>query len=126
MQAMQEHLDLGHMTRTSTSEKNHKVIKNDGQLRYSCYYIPHHAVVRPESKTTKTRIVFDASAKSSSKKSLNKILMVGPTIQESLMIQLMKWRCFKYALRGDITKMYRQIISVRRKCGLSEISFSFQ
>ncbi|GFX97483.1 integrase catalytic domain-containing protein [Trichonephila clavipes] len=25
------------------------------------YYIPHHAVIRPESKTTKLRVVFDVS-----------------------------------------------------------------
>lgn len=49
-----------------------------------------------------------ASAKTSSGRSLNEILMVGPTIQESLIIRLMKWRIHRFALRGDITKMYRQ------------------
>lgn len=125
MQAMQEHLDLGHMTRTSTAEKDHRVIKEDGQVRYSCYYIPHHAVVREDSKTTKTRIVFDASAKTSSKKSLNDILMIGPTIQESLMVRLMKWRCFKYVLRGDITKMYRQIKVYEEDVNYQRLVFRF-
>lgn len=109
MKAIREHLDLGHMERISTSEKEHKIIRKDGSVRYSCYYIPHHAVIREESKTTKTRIVFDASAKSNSGKSLNEILMVGPTIQESLIVRLMKWRIHRFALRGDITKMYRQV-----------------
>lgn len=125
MQAIQEHLDLGHMTRTSTTEKYHAVLKSDGRLRYSCYYIPHHAVVKEESKTTKTRIVFDASAKTSSKKSLNDILMTGPTIQESLIVRLMKWRCFKYALRGDITKMYRQVQVYEEDVDYQRLVFRF-
>ncbi len=109
MTAVQEHFDLGHLERVNTTERQHKILQTDGSTRYSCYYIPHHAVVKQESKTTKTRIVFDASAKTSTGKSLNDILMVGPTIQESLTIRLMKWRIHRYALRGDITKMYRQV-----------------
>ncbi|XP_038117277.1 uncharacterized protein LOC119769333 [Culex quinquefasciatus] len=42
------------------------------------YYMPHHAVLRPSSTSTKLRVVFDASAKSSSGTSLNDLLMVGP------------------------------------------------
>lgn len=125
MQAMQEYLDLGHMTRAATTEKQHAVMNKKCELRYSCYYIPHHAVVREESKTTKTRIVFDASAKTSSKKSLNEILMVGPTIQESLLVRLMKWRCFQYALRGDITKMYRQIQVYEEDVNYQRLVFRF-
>lgn len=106
MKAIREHWELD---RVNTSERDHKVLQKDGSVKYSCYYIPHHAVIRNEIKTTKTRIVFDASAKTSSGKSLNEILMVGPTIQETLIIRLMKWRMHRIALRGDITKMYRQV-----------------
>lgn len=48
------------------------------------YYLPHHAVIKESSSTTKLRVVFDASAKTSSGESLNDQLLVGPTIQEDL------------------------------------------
>lgn len=74
------------------------------------YYIPHHAVVKEESTTTKVRVVFDASCKTSSGKSLNDILMLGPTIQENLMDIIIRSRQYKYAMAADIAKMYRQIM----------------
>ena len=51
--------------------------------KYQCqnreYYMPHKAVVRDEVQTTKVRIIYDASAKSSSKnESLNEFLDIGP------------------------------------------------
>ena len=44
------------------------------------YYIPHHCVFK-DSTTTKLRVVFDGSAKTSNGLSLNKSLMVGPVVQ---------------------------------------------
>ena len=73
------------------------------------YYLPHHAVVKETSITTKTRVVFDASAKSSSGISLNECLMVGPTIQEDLFSIFSRFRSFLFALTADIEQMYRQI-----------------
>ncbi|XP_043262444.1 uncharacterized protein LOC122403155 [Colletes gigas] len=52
-------------------------------------YLPHHPVVKTDSITTKIRVVFDASARSSSGTSLNDILMVGPTIQDDLFAIIM-------------------------------------
>ncbi|CAH2106769.1 unnamed protein product [Euphydryas editha] len=73
------------------------------------FYLPHHAVVREEKETTKVRVVFDASAKSSSGKSLNDIQLVGPVVQSDLFAILLRFRIHKFVLTGDIEKMYRQI-----------------
>jgi len=42
----------------------------------SHYFILHHCVLKPDSSTAKLRVVFDASAPSSTGKSLNNILRV--------------------------------------------------
>lgn len=74
------------------------------------YYLPHHAVFKESSTTTKLRVVFDASCKTKSGNSLNDNLMVGPTIQDDLFTTVLRFRSFKYAFTADITKMYRQIL----------------
>ena len=70
---------------------NHlSLIKNE-TLTMPGFYLPHHAVMKEDSMTTKLRIVFDSmttklrivfdsSAKTSTGVSLNDTLMVGPTI----------------------------------------------
>ncbi|XP_070075760.1 uncharacterized protein [Drosophila takahashii] len=73
------------------------------------YYLPHHAVIKPESTTTKLRVVFNASSPSANGTSLNDVLHAGPVLQSDLTIQILKWRYFKYVFSADITKMYRQI-----------------
>lgn len=73
------------------------------------YYLPHHAVLKEESTSTKLRVVFDASRKSSSGVSLNDKLLVGPTIQQDLISILLRWRKHQIAFTADIEKMYRQI-----------------
>ncbi|KYM97734.1 hypothetical protein ALC62_11575 [Cyphomyrmex costatus] len=71
--------------------------------------LPHHAVLKPDSDTTKLRVVFDASAKTSSGLSLNDVQMVGPTIQQDLFNILTRFRQHVHAVSADVTKMYRQI-----------------
>jgi len=73
-------------------------------------YLPHHAVFKPDSTTTKVRVVFNASCSSSNGKSLNDILHPGPILQSDLTLQILKWRYFRYVFNADITKMYRQIL----------------
>ncbi|XP_033230028.1 uncharacterized protein LOC117181463 [Belonocnema kinseyi] len=72
------------------------------------YYLPHQAVVRESSLTTKLRVVFDASAKTTTGISLNDILMVGPTIQDGIFTLIVRFRQHPFVLSSDIEKMYRQ------------------
>lgn len=99
MEFMQEYISMGHMTKVSG------IIQNTPH-----YYIPHQCVFKPDRSTTKLRVVFDASCKTSSQKSLNDLLLVGPTIQSDLFTTLLRFRLHKYAISADITKMYRQVI----------------
>ncbi|XP_076678236.1 uncharacterized protein LOC143374185 [Andrena cerasifolii] len=93
---LKEYERLGHMTEV-TDESTEGI------------YLPHHPVVKDSSLTTKVRVVFDASARSSSGVSLNETLMVGPTIQDDLVSIITRFRLHKYVLTADIAKMYRQV-----------------
>ncbi|XP_029659434.1 uncharacterized protein LOC115233264 [Formica exsecta] len=74
------------------------------------FYLPHHCVIKETSATTKLRVVFDASSKTTSGISLNDALMVGPVLQQDLFSILLRFRTFEYALTADIAKMYRQVL----------------
>ncbi len=74
---MTEYKNLGHMSPVPSSPLN--------------YFIPHHAVLRPSSSTTKLRVVFNASFKTSSSSSLNDILAIGPQIQPDLFDALIRF-----------------------------------
>ena len=76
----------------------------------SCYYMPMHGVYKDSSTTTKLRVVFDASAKSTTNISLNDLLAVGPTLHPTLDKILLKFRSYQVALSGDIAKMYREVL----------------
>lgn len=73
------------------------------------FYLPHHPVLKESSLTTKLRVVFDASAKSSTGVSLNDVLMCGPTVQEELFSILARFRKHSYVITSDVEKMFRQI-----------------
>jgi len=73
------------------------------------YYLPLHAVRNETSTSTKLRVVFDASAKTSTNVSLNDVLLKGPSVQEDLVSIVTRFRTHKYLLTADIKKMYRQI-----------------
>lgn len=75
---------------------------------FGCY-LPHHCVIRDKSETTKLRVVFDASAKTSSGKSLNQIQGIGAVVQSDLLSILLRFRGHRFILLGDIEKMYRQV-----------------
>ncbi|XP_053692165.1 uncharacterized protein LOC128740628 [Sabethes cyaneus] len=73
------------------------------------YYLPHHAVIKPESTTTKLRVVFDASCATTSGISLNDALMIGPIVQRDLYSIMLSFRLRRFAITADIEKMYRMV-----------------
>ena len=99
---IKEFLDLGHMAKIPESEIPIATSKS--------FYLPHHCVLKESSTTTKLRVVFDASAKTTSGVSLNDNLMLGPKIQKDLFEILIRFRFHKVALSADIAKMYRQVL----------------
>lgn len=94
-----EFIELGHMRKVPPTEPE----------PHTVCYIPHHAVQKESSSTTKVRSVFDASAKTSSGFSLNEALLVGPVIQDELLDIVIRLRRHKVVLLADIEKMYRQV-----------------
>ena len=99
---MSEYLELGHAKPVSSQDL---LVPNS-----ECYYMPVHSVYKETSTSTKVRAVFDASAPSATRISLNDLLAVGPTIQPSLDQTLLRFRQYPIAISGDISKMYREIL----------------
>lgn len=95
---MEEYISLGHMKHIR-AEHFHKVK----------YFIPHSCVEKPDSTSTKLRVVFDASAKTTSGVSLNDIQMIGPNVQRELIEILIDFRGHNVVLMADVAKMYRQV-----------------
>ena len=72
------------------------------------FYLAHHAVRKPESKSTPCRIVFDSKAQYMGL-SLNDCLAKGPSLLNALLGVLLRFRKDKFAFIGDIKKMYHSI-----------------
>ena len=73
------------------------------------HYLAHHPVVRQDKQTTKVRVVYDASAKKSGGPSLNDCLYSGPPLSETIADVLVRFRCHKTALVGDLEKAFLMI-----------------
>ncbi|XP_058448977.1 uncharacterized protein LOC131428935 [Malaya genurostris] len=96
---IEEYLHLGHMRKIDDATPG------SGKR---CY-LPHHPVVKDSSTTTKVRVVFDASCKTSTGVSLNDVLLSGPVIQEDLRSIILRSRINQIMLVSDVEKMFRQI-----------------
>ena len=86
------------------------------------HYIPHHAVIRPEKKSTPVRIVFNSSAMYKGHQ-LNDYWLKGPDLLNNLFGINLRFREREVAFIGDISKMYHRILipeqdqHVHRFCG---------
>lgn len=97
---MREYAALGHMQLAS------QWLNSDD----NGYYLPHHCVIKESSSTTKLRVVFDASCKTSTGISLNDKQLIGPKLQDDLFSIVVRFRQHAIALTADIAKMYRQVL----------------
>ncbi|XP_036150809.1 uncharacterized protein LOC118648578 [Monomorium pharaonis] len=101
-QFMHEYVQLGHMTPIETEEP--------ANTELPVFYLPHHCVIKPDSSSTKLRVVFDGSCKGPTGISLNNALRVGPVIQQDLISILLRFRTLPFVITADIIKMYRQVL----------------
>ena len=97
---VREYLELGHAE---------KVPQSALTSNHEHYYLPMHGVTKASSKSTKLRVVFDASAKITNHLSLNDILATGPTLHPTLETILLQFCLHSIALSADISKMYRAV-----------------
>ena len=72
------------------------------------WYLPHFAVIKPDKETTKTRIIFDASAAQDGT-SLNNIIYQGQNLQKDLINVLLRSRWYPVAIVGDTSDIYLQV-----------------
>ncbi len=100
-EAVLEYASLGHAELVPLSELNHPT--------EDVYFLPMHGVFKESSTTTKLRVVFDASAASSTGHSLNDILIPGPISYPPLINVLLRFRLHKVGLTADISKMFREV-----------------
>nr|XP_034834256.1 uncharacterized protein LOC117990869 [Maniola hyperantus] len=96
---MQEYLDLGHMEPVHLAKMQ----------SITSYYIPHHCVVKTSASTTKYRVVYDASCKTTSGRSLNDNLLTGQKLHQDITEVLLKFRLHNIVFTADIKMMYRFI-----------------
>ncbi|XP_065079958.1 uncharacterized protein LOC135702846 [Ochlerotatus camptorhynchus] len=111
---MDEYQQLGHM----------ELVQDYQQAQYPSYHLPHHAVVREDSITTKVRVVFDGSCRTPNGPSLNDALMIGPIVQEDLRSLTMRSRIHPVLLNADVKQMYQQILTDQRSNNLQHIVWS--
>ena len=108
IETIHEYIKLGQMHPVTSAESKNKMTNENGPFYKSCY-LPHHPVVKESSTSTKVRVVFDASAKTTNGKSLNDILAIGSPLQTDLASVLINWRFLRFVFMPDIEKMYRRI-----------------
>ena len=85
----QEMIETGHLEPVPESYHNSPTEKH--------FVMPHHAVWKSSSTTTKCRGVFNASAKTTNGRSLNDCLRVGPKQQPALFEILIQFRLNRIA-----------------------------
>ena len=94
------------------SEMNFSRKLSKGELeKYTglVHYKTHHAVIRPESKSTPVRSVFNCSSVYQ-RHALNDFWLKGPDLLNSLFGVIIRFRERDVAVMGDISKMYHHVL----------------
>ncbi|XP_064479339.1 uncharacterized protein LOC135392562 [Ornithodoros turicata] len=97
--AIRTYIESGHAEKVTEDDDNSTTV----------YYMPHRAVTRNESSSTRVRVVFDASSHAGGATSLNDHLEKGPKLNTDLVSVLLRFRMHKVALTADIQKAFLQI-----------------
>jgi hypothetical protein len=84
-----------------------RVPQEDEVKEETRWYLPHHGVYHPQ-KPDKIRVVFDCSCQFAGA-SLNKVLLQGPNLMNSLVGVLLRFRQERVAFVADIESMFYQI-----------------
>lgn len=77
---------------TEYEELKHMQLATHSSESISPVYLPHHGVLRESSTTTKLRVVFNGSSRTSTGVTLNDCLHSGPKLQQDLDAVLLRWR----------------------------------
>ena len=98
--AIQEQLNAGIVER----------VEEDGAGEVGeLHYLAHHTVGREDKQTTKVGVVYDASARKNGGPSLIGCLYSDPKLSETIADVLVRFRCHKTALVGDLQKAFLMI-----------------
>ncbi|GFV42059.1 integrase catalytic domain-containing protein [Trichonephila clavipes] len=94
---LKEYKELGHMQEVDEREE------------CGMYFIPHLGVYRSDKKTSKLRVVFNASSATTNGYSLNSLQYNGGVAQNDLFSIMVRFRKHIFAFIADVQKMYRMI-----------------
>ena len=86
-----------------------EVIDDSSEVEKNVRYLAHHAIFCEDNSSTKTRIVFDASAHDTDEASLNDCVLPGPALQPNLVSVLLRFRSHPIGIMADVKKTFLQI-----------------
>ncbi|GFV45767.1 integrase catalytic domain-containing protein [Trichonephila clavipes] len=86
-----------------------RVLETEKPTDRAVFYLPHQAVFRQESLTTKMRIVFDASSHEDGQPSLNDCIWSGGNLNPNIFHLIISFRLNTIAITADIERVFLQI-----------------
>ncbi|GFS70611.1 integrase catalytic domain-containing protein [Trichonephila clavipes] len=86
-----------------------RVLETEKPTDRAVFYLPHQAVFRQESLTTKKRIVFDASSHEDGQPSLNDCIWSGENLNPNIFHLIISFRLNTIAITADIERAFLQI-----------------